>query len=52
MAKRKAQYLKQKIATVGDHSTKFTRRMKALAEKIKRVTGKYPVGYKEGMGDG
>lgn len=34
MAKRKEQYLKQKIATVGNNSTKFTRRMNALAQKI------------------
>jgi hypothetical protein len=34
MAKRKEQYLKQKIATMGNNSTKFTRRMKALAIKI------------------
>ena len=34
MAKRKEQYLKQKIATVGDNSTKFTRRMEALAKKM------------------
>ena len=47
MSKRKVQYLRQKIATVGDHSTKSTRRMKTLAEKIKRVTGSYPTGYKE-----
>ena len=50
MAKRKIQMLRQKIATVGDHSTNRTRRMKALAEKIKpyyiRVTGTYPKGYK------
>lgn len=37
MAKRKEQYLKQKIATVGDKSTKHTRRLKALAQKIERV---------------
>lgn len=34
--KRKGQFLKQQIATVG-HSDKFLRRMKALAEKISRV---------------
>lgn len=37
MAKRKKQFLKQKIATVGNGSTKFTRRMKALEDKIARV---------------
>ena len=37
MAKRKVQYLKQKIATVGDGSTKFTRGMNTLARKIARV---------------
>ncbi len=47
MAKRKEQYLKQKIATVGDHSTKHTRRMKALAEKYYKANGHYPQGYKE-----
>ena len=40
MAKRKEQYLKQKIATVGNHSTKFTRRMKALAQRIELVRAK------------
>jgi len=33
VTKRKKQYLKQKIATVGDNSTKFTRRLKALTQK-------------------
>ncbi len=33
MAKRKEQYRKQQIATVG-HSDKFSRRMKRLADKI------------------
>ena len=47
MAKRKIQYLKQKIATVGDNSTKLTRRMKALAEKYYKVNGHYPAGYVE-----
>ena len=37
MAKRKEQHLKQKIAAVGDNSDKFTRRMKALSEKIQRI---------------
>lgn len=37
MSKRKGQYLKQKIATVGNNSTKLTRRIKALAQKIERV---------------
>ena len=37
MAKRKEQFRKQKIATVGDKSTKSTRRMEALAQKIERV---------------
>lgn len=36
MAKRKEQYRKQQIATIG-HSDKFSRRMKALEEKIIRV---------------
>ena len=40
MAKRKEQYLKQKIATVGDKSTKFTRRMGALARKIELARAK------------
>ena len=47
MSKRKVQYLKQKIATVGDHSTKLTRRLKALAEKYFKANGVYPLGYKE-----
>ena len=34
MAKRKEQHFKQKIATVGNNSTKFTRRLEALAKKI------------------
>jgi len=37
MAKRKEQFLRQKIATVGDDSTKFTRRMGELKRKIKRL---------------
>jgi len=36
MAKRKEQFRKQQIATVG-HSDKLSRRMKALMEKIIRV---------------
>ena len=40
MAKRKVQYLKQKIATVGDGSTKSTRRMNALATKISLARAK------------
>lgn len=43
MAKRKYQSLKQKIATVGDGSTKFTRRMNALAEKYYKANGFYPI---------
>ena len=49
MAKRKEQHLKQKIAAVGDNSTKFTRRMKALAEIYKRKMGRYPAGYVDGV---
>ena len=45
MAKRKEQFRKQQIATVG-HSNKFSRRMKGLAEKYKKVNGVYPPGYK------
>jgi len=45
MAKRKVQHLKQKIATVGDNSTKFTRRMEALAEKYYKANGVYPQGF-------
>ena len=45
MAKRKDQYLKQKIATVGDGSTNRTRRMKALAERYYQANGVYPPGY-------
>jgi len=37
MAKRKVQYLKQKIATVGDNSTKLTRRMNSLRKKINAI---------------
>ena len=36
MAKRKEQFRKQQIATIG-HSDKFSRRTKCLAEKILRV---------------
>ena len=36
MAKRKEQFRKQQIATVG-HSDKFSRRMNALATKISRI---------------
>ena len=36
MAKRKEQFRKQQIATVG-HSDKFSRRMGALSQKMKRV---------------
>ena len=42
MAKRKEQFRKQQIATVG-HSDKFSRRMKALEGKITRLKqGKIP----------
>ncbi len=34
MAKRKEQFRKQQIATVGDNSTKFSRRMTTFAVKI------------------
>ena len=37
MAKRKEQFRKQQIATVGDHSNKSLRRLTALAQKIERV---------------
>ena len=36
MAKRKGQFRKQQIVTIG-HSNKFQRRMKALSDKIIRV---------------
>lgn len=36
MAKRKEQFRKQQIATVG-HSDKFSRRMKALKDKMKWI---------------
>ncbi len=39
MSKRKEQFLKQQIATVGDNSDKFSRRMKALAQKIEAIKG-------------
>ena len=35
--KRKGQFRKQQIATVGVNSTKHTRRMDALVQKIERV---------------
>ena len=44
MAKRKEQYLKQKIHTVGNNSTKFTRRLKALANKIELVRARDTAG--------
>jgi len=42
MAKRKEQFRKQQIATVGHNSNKFNRRMEAQVKKAERI---YEINY-------